>query len=104
MFLYPICRTLSFAHVFIVIPLVLQLEEALCKHNSSYRDFRKNGEESPVFLYRVKQGTFDLLMKHLMEANPLTSPIQFKIPRLIKTKAAGKLLLENLHPQQEHMK
>ena len=86
------------------IPLVFQLEEALCNHNSSYRDFRKNGEESPVFLYRVKQGTFDLLMQHFMEANPMTSPVQFKIPRLIKTKAAGKLLLENLHPQYEHMK
>ncbi|XP_073238092.1 uncharacterized protein [Porites lutea] len=81
-----------------------KLEEALCNYNSSYRDFRKNGEESPVFLYRVKQGTFDLLMQHFMEANPMTSPVQFKIPRLIKTKAAGKLLLENLHPQHEHMK
>ena len=105
MFLYPICRTVICARFHILyIPPVFQLEEALCNHNSSYREFRKNGEESPVFLYRVKKGTFDLLMKHLVEANPMTSPIQFKIPRLIKTKAAGKLLLENLQPQHEHMK
>jgi len=83
--------------------LVLQLEEALCNHNSGHRDFRKSGEESFTQLYRVKEGTFDILMKHLMEANPMTSPIQFKIPRLIKDRAVGKLLLENLHPHHEHI-
>ncbi|KAJ7369777.1 hypothetical protein OS493_036420 [Desmophyllum pertusum] len=74
-----------------------KLDEALRNLNIIYDERRVLGVDLSTRLYRVKQGTFDKLREYLMSVNPMTSPIQFKTPRVITSKEAGKLLLGNLH-------
>ena len=87
-------QLLSQIYFFFFLPS--QLDHALCEFSPVYESFRQKGSISHIRLFTVNKGTFVELRKYLLHNNPAAAN-QVKIPRVIKTKQALDVVLNNIH-------
>ncbi|XP_073252983.1 uncharacterized protein [Porites lutea] len=73
-----------------------KLDHALCEFSPVYESFRQKGSICHLQLFTVNKGTFVGLRKYLLRNNPAAAN-QIKIPRVIKTKQALDVLLNNIY-------
>ena len=87
-------QLLSQIYFFFFLPS--QLDHALCEFSPVYESFRQKRSISHIQLFTVNKGTFVELRKYLLRNNPAAAN-QVKIPRVIKTKQALDVVLNNIH-------
>lgn len=74
-----------------------QLDETLCNRHWVYGSFRTKGSISPAKVHCVAKGTFEKLRMFLLDTL-VFSPNQIKIPRVLHSEDALKLMMDNSGP------